>query len=105
MPHDRDDLRTTFERAAEHYDRARPAHPEILFDELILLTGVSAGDRVLEIGCAIGTATRSLASRGLRITGVELGADLAAHARRNLASFSGRGRSTGDLRVMAAATA
>jgi SAM-dependent methyltransferase len=42
---------------------------------------------VLEIGCGTGQATVPLAERGCRIVAVELGAELAAVARRNLARF------------------
>ena len=66
---------------AERYDRARPCYPEALFDVLMRRTGLAAGDRVLEIGCATGKATRPLAERGLRLTCVELGPELAALAR------------------------
>jgi SAM-dependent methyltransferase len=84
---ERERLRQTFDRAAELYDRVRPGYPEALFDDLIALTGLVAGDHLLEVGCATGTATRPLARRGFRITCVELGAGLAEVARRNLAGF------------------
>jgi trans-aconitate methyltransferase len=84
---ERERLRQTFERAAELYDRARPGYPEALFDDLIALTGLAAGDHLLEVGCATGKATRPLARRGFLITCVELGAGLAAVARRNLAGL------------------
>jgi SAM-dependent methyltransferase len=87
MPTDRERLRGTFEAAAGRYDRARPAYPSELFGELFALTGVVAGDRVLEIGCGTGIATRSLAAHGLRVTCVELGSALAEAARRNLADL------------------
>ena len=80
-------LRQTFDRAAGLYDRARPGYPEALFDDLIALTGLAAGDHLLEVGCATGKATRPLARRGFRITCVELGAELAAAARQNLAGW------------------
>ena len=83
----REELRQTFEQAAERYDRARPEYPEVLFDDLVALTGLSPGDRLIEVGCATGKATRPLARRGFRITCVELGAELAAVARQNLAGF------------------
>ncbi|HYX84607.1 MAG TPA: methyltransferase domain-containing protein, partial [Gaiellales bacterium] len=66
-------LRTTFDSAADIYDRARPEYPEALFDELMRLSGLAAGDRVLEVGCGTGIATRPLVDRGLRVTCVELG--------------------------------
>jgi SAM-dependent methyltransferase len=53
----------------------------------VALAGLSAGDRVVEVGCGPGTATVGLAERGLEVVCVELGAGLAALARRNLAGF------------------
>jgi len=87
MPSDREMLRMTFDAAADRYDRARPDYPAGLFEELIRLTGVRSGDRVVEVGCATGKATRPLAERGLRVTCIELGGELAAVARRHLAAF------------------
>ena len=80
-------LRTTFDQDAERYDRARPGYPTALFDDLAELAGIGAGCRVLEIGCGTGQATVPLAQRGCEIVAVELGAELAAVARRNLAGF------------------
>ncbi|GAA1035330.1 class I SAM-dependent methyltransferase [Virgisporangium ochraceum] len=79
-------LRTTFGEDAERYDRARPRYPAQMFDDLAA-AGVRPGARVLEIGCGTGQATTDLAERGHRIVAVELGADMAAVARRNLARF------------------
>ena len=84
---ERERLRETFDQAAESYHRVRPDYPEALFDDLIALGGLVPGDRLLEVGCATGKATLPLARRGFRITCVELGAELAAVARRNLARF------------------
>ena len=84
---ERERLRQTFDRAARLYDRARPGYPEALFDDLIALAGLTPGDHLLEVGCATGRATRPLARRGFRITCVELGAELAAAARQNLAEW------------------
>jgi SAM-dependent methyltransferase len=85
--HERERLRHTFDLAAGIYDRVRPDYPEALFDDLIALAGLAPGDHLVEVGCATGKATRPLARRGFRITCVELGAELAAAARRNLAGF------------------
>ncbi len=80
-------LRATFEEVPELYDRARVPYPAALFDDLIGLADVSCGDRVLEIGCGNGRATLPLAARGLELTCVELGARLAALARRKLTAY------------------
>jgi SAM-dependent methyltransferase len=85
---EREKLRATFDAAVDRYDRARPEYPRALFDELFRRTGLAEGDRVLEVGCASGKATRALAARGLRLTCIELGPSLAAAARRNLAGFA-----------------
>ncbi len=81
------DERALFDTVAELYDRARPAYPPEVFDDLAELAGLREGARVLEIGCGTGQATLPLARRGYRITAVELGANLAAIARRNLAAY------------------
>jgi CTP:molybdopterin cytidylyltransferase MocA/SAM-dependent methyltransferase len=80
-------LRAGFDRAAEDYQRTRPVCPPQLFDDLTDLAGLEPGDRVLEIGCGTGQATVPLAERGLAVTAVELGPELAAIARRRLAGF------------------
>src|SRR4029450_9212770 len=80
-------LRVTFDEDAERYDRARPGYPSAVFDDLAELAGIGPGCRVLEIGCGTGQATVPLAERGCQIVAVELGAGLAAVARRNLARF------------------
>jgi len=80
-------LKTTFNEDAQLYDRARPKYPARLFDDLVALAGVERGARLLEIGCGTGQATVPMAERGFRITCVELGENLAAVARRNLAPY------------------
>src|SRR4051794_32602932 len=85
---DRAQLRMTFDSAADRYEQARPAYPGALYDAMIRAARLDAGDRLLEVGCATGTATLPLARRGFRITCIEIGAALAAVARRNLAGFS-----------------
>jgi SAM-dependent methyltransferase len=86
---ERERLRATFDSAARLYQQARPDYPDELYDELARLAGLRSGDRLLEIGCATGKATLPLARRGFRITCVEIGPELAAAAKRNLAGFDG----------------
>src|SRR3981081_4133381 len=81
---DRVELPAVFNEAAEDYDRTRPVCPPELFDDLVALTGLLAGDEVLEIGSGTGQATVPLARRGLAVTAIEVGAALAAIARRRL---------------------
>ena len=48
----REGLSETFDRAAAFYQQARPDYPAGLFDDLITVTGLAVGDRLLGIGCA-----------------------------------------------------
>ena len=91
---ERDACRLTFDEDVEAYDRTRPVAPARVFDDLVELAGLRAGSSIVEIGPGTGQATRPLAERGLRILALELGSQLAARARRNLASF-------GDVEVLA----
>jgi len=84
---DRQRLASTFDRAADLYQRARPEYPAELYDHLLEVTGLDARAELLEIGCATGKATLPLAKRGFRITCLEPGRSLAAIARRLLAPF------------------
>jgi SAM-dependent methyltransferase len=79
--------REGFETIAVAYDQARPGYPRALFDALDNECGLGASDRVLEIGCGTGQATRSLAEHGCKIRCVELGENLAALARDNLDGY------------------
>jgi SAM-dependent methyltransferase len=84
---DRLRLRHTFNEAAGSYYHVRPDYPAELFDELVAVARLTPGDHLLEVGCGPGKATVPLARRGFRITCVELGPELAAAARRNLAGL------------------
>jgi SAM-dependent methyltransferase len=81
---DRERLRETFGSVAELYDRARPTYPAAVFDDLAELAHLEPGSRVLEIGPGTGKATAELARRGYAVTCIELSAELAEIARRNV---------------------
>jgi SAM-dependent methyltransferase len=77
----------TFNAAAKLYHRARPDYPAALFDELVRQAGLTPDAELVEVGCATGKASIPLAARGFRLTCVEIGSDLAAEARVNLAAY------------------
>jgi SAM-dependent methyltransferase len=97
MADNRLQLRTSFDGAALLYDEVRPGYPEALFDDVVSLSGVPSGGRILEIGCGTGQATVPFARRGHPILCVELGENLAAVARRNLAAYPQAEVQTGDF--------
>ena len=103
---DRELLRQTFNRAAAQYQEARPEYPAELYAALISLAGLRPeADTLCEAGAGPGKATIPLARRGFRITCVELGAALAAEARRNLAGFGGVTVVNADFETWRPATA
>jgi ubiquinone/menaquinone biosynthesis C-methylase UbiE len=81
----REQLRTTFNQAAELYDRVRPGYPARLVADLTDLAGIGPGSRVLEIGCGTGQLTLPLAERGCEIVALDIGADMVTLARGKLA--------------------
>lgn len=97
MAGDRHRLRATFDPVAELYDEVRPGYPGELFDDVVELSGIPRGGRILEVGCGTGQATLPFARRGYRIACVELGENLAAVARRNLADYPGVEIRVGDF--------
>jgi len=87
LDRERQNLRRSFDTDAESYERTRPVLPDALFDDLCEAATLTRGSRVIEIGCGTGQATLPLARRGLNITALEIGPQLAALARQKLADF------------------
>jgi SAM-dependent methyltransferase len=80
--------RFTFNKVAELYDQARAGYPLALYDDLMELANLAAGDAVLEVGCGTGKATEEFARRGLNVVALEPGPEMIAAARRRLAPLS-----------------
>lgn len=79
--------RFTFDQVAATYAAARPDYPEALVDDVLADAGLEAGEKILEIGCGSGQATKSFARRGCAIVAIEPGAALLRAARESLAAF------------------
>ncbi|MEW5827112.1 MAG: class I SAM-dependent methyltransferase [Candidatus Bipolaricaulota bacterium] len=86
MPRDLS-LRNSFDSVADLYDEVRPGYPVALFEDLVALSGIQEGGRILEVGCGPGTATVELARRGYAIVAVEIGPRMAARAREKCGAF------------------
>lgn len=80
--------RMTFDEVADLYDEVRPGYPDQLVEDVISLSGIPKGGHILEVGCGPGTATLPFARRGYKMLCLELGANLAALAERNLSVYS-----------------
>jgi SAM-dependent methyltransferase len=73
-----------FDHVAEDYDRFRSGYPDALVDRALERGGLTAGARVLEVGCGTGKLTELLVARGLEVTAVDPGARMIAEARRRV---------------------
>jgi SAM-dependent methyltransferase len=80
--------RSTFDTVAQLYDEARPRYPEQLISDVSSLSQLPNCANILEIGAGTGIATLPFAEQGHRITAIEMGASLAAVARKKLSDFT-----------------
>lgn len=82
------DLRLVFDQIAEDYDRQRPLYTAQMFADILQFCGPdNKGQQALEIGIGTGQATRPFLQAGCRVTAVELGAHMAAVARKKYAAY------------------
>ena len=79
--------RVIFDGVASLYDEARPHYPDALIADVISLSSIPSGGRILEVGCGTGQATRAFAERGYSMLCLEPGANLASLARSNLQAY------------------
>lgn len=78
-----------FDGIAETYDRIRPIYPDSMVNDLIESTGISEESRILEIGSGTGQLTGLLARRGLNVTALEMGRNLAYILKKKLEGYPG----------------
>jgi sugar phosphate isomerase/epimerase len=76
-----------FDAAADAYNRYRLSPPDEVIDAIVEASNLRSGSRVLEIGCGTGQLSVPLAQRGVELTAVERGPQLAERARSNLATL------------------
>jgi len=115
---DSDALRSfgqVFDGVAEAYDATRPGYPPELVDAALVRGGISAGARVVEVGCGTGKLTELLAARGLEVDAVDPGPNMieaarrrvgdAAHVRFHVARFEDADLPAGAYAALFSATA
>lgn len=77
-----DDIRLSFNEAAEIYDEVRPSYPAELFDTLF--EALPSQPEIVEVGPGTGQATKDLLARGATVHAIEIGAAMAATLRSKL---------------------
>jgi SAM-dependent methyltransferase len=80
--------RSWYDNAAAAYDRTRPRYPQVICDRAVQLANLSAGDRILEIGCGPAIATPTFAKMGLAIVALEPSKGQWALAKRNCEPYA-----------------
>lgn len=75
------DPRERFRGLAGDYARHRPDYPDEVVRACMAYAGLSAGARVVDLGCGTGISARRFAAHGLRVTGVDPSEDMLAQAR------------------------
>lgn len=79
-----DDIRLSFNEAAETYDGVRPSYQSDLFDALFQM--LPSHPEIVEVGPGTGQATKDLLARGASVLAIEIGPAMAAKLRSNLPS-------------------
>jgi SAM-dependent methyltransferase len=80
--------RFQFDEIANLYEAARPGYPDALIEDVVSYADLKLNDRILEVGCGTGQATKSFARQGFQILAIEPGPELLRGARRSLAGFN-----------------
>lgn len=80
--------RTLFDGVAGLYDATRQCYPDMIVEHMLETAQLSAGSRVLEVGCGTGQLTSQLAGRGLQITALDIGAEMLRLARGNVSDLA-----------------
>lgn len=80
-------LPTIFDQVAHDYNEVRPGYPEELIEDIILISNISQGDRILEIGCGTGQATIPFAKRGYSMLCLDIGKELITIAHKNCRQY------------------
>jgi SAM-dependent methyltransferase len=80
--------RFTFDQVASVYRTARPEYPDALIDDVVSYAELKPNDKILEVGCGTGQATKSFAKRGFPILATDPGPEMLLGARESLAGFT-----------------
>ena len=79
--------RDSFDGFAETYDRYRPSYPAEMYRTIFNYADVRPGMKALEIGVGTGHGTEPFLQRGMDVTAVEIGKNLAAFSAKRFADY------------------
>ena len=75
---------------ARVYSKVRPDYPDALVDDVVSYAGLKPNDRIFEVGCGTGQATKSFAERSFPILATDPWIGNASWRTRKLSSFQQR---------------
>jgi ubiquinone/menaquinone biosynthesis C-methylase UbiE len=81
-------LTTRFGELGDEYEAYRVGYADAVYELLAERWGIRAGSVVADVGCGTGLATKALAERGVRVTGVEPDEGMRTRAQRLLADLA-----------------
>ena len=87
MSQRRSDTRFSFDKAFREYDEVRPGYPKELIEDIIQISGIRKGGKILEVGCGTGQATVSFAGLGYSMLCLDIGRKLVEVAREKCKDF------------------
>jgi ubiquinone/menaquinone biosynthesis C-methylase UbiE len=73
--------RFAFDEIANLYKVARPDYPEALIEDVVSYADLKPNDKILEVGCGSGQATKSFAKRSFPIVAIDPGPEMLRGAR------------------------
>jgi len=82
-----DSSETWYDSIAQDYQEARHGYPEQLIEDMIRLTRIQMGGRILEIGCGTGQASMPLARRGYQLLCIDRSHAMISIARSNFSAY------------------
>jgi ubiquinone/menaquinone biosynthesis C-methylase UbiE len=105
--------RFSFDEIANVYGAARPDYPEALIEDVVSYADLKQSDKILEVGCGTGQATKSFAKRNFSILAIDPGPEMLRGARESSAgltnveflqtTFEAWPATRGEFRLIAAA--
>jgi SAM-dependent methyltransferase len=81
-------LRFSFDEASHEYDEARPGYPDEIIEDIIHITNIPNGGKILEVGCGTGQATIPFAKRGYMMLCLDIGKELVEIAREKCKTYA-----------------
>ena len=80
-------LKTTFGSVSQLYDSSRPNYPSELGDDVLTLSRIKDGGKILDVGCGSGKATVLFGGRGYDIMGIDISEEMIHIAEKNYFGF------------------